>query len=80
MSLRKVAGLLGAFGLTIGLIGGGVSAAFTDQVAAVQNINVGTFSCQITDATAGTIAPDGKSLDYVVPGEIQVYTPSSAPF
>jgi hypothetical protein len=65
MSLRKVAGLLGAFTLSIGLIGGGVSAAFT--------------GCLITNTTAGTIASDGKSLDYVVPGEIQAYTPSSAP-
>jgi predicted ribosomally synthesized peptide with SipW-like signal peptide len=79
MSLRKVAGLLGAFVLSIGLLGGGVSAAFTDQVTAVQNVNIGTFACQITNSTAGTIAPDGKSLDYVVPGEIGVYTPSSAP-
>jgi predicted ribosomally synthesized peptide with SipW-like signal peptide len=79
MSLRKVAGLLGAFVLSIGLVGGGVSAAFTDQVTAVQNVSIGTFSCQITNTTAGTIAPDGKSLDYVVPSEIQAY-PGSAPF
>ena len=80
MSLRKVAGLLGAFTLSIGLVGGGVTAAFTDQVTATQNVGVGTFGCLITNTTAGTIAPDGKSLDYVVPGQIQAYTPSSAPF
>ena len=52
MTLRKIAGLLAAFGLTLGLIGGGVGAVFQDQVTATQNINVGTFECKITDADA----------------------------
>ena len=53
MSLRKVAGLLAAFGLTVGLIGGGVGAVFTDQVTATQNISVGTFGCEISSTTVG---------------------------
>ena len=79
MSLRKVAGLLGAFGLMAGLIGGGVGAAFTDSVKAVQNINVGTFQCLISNTTAGTIAVDGKSVSYTAP-TIVSSAASSAPF
>ena len=79
MSLRKVAGLLGAFGLIAGLIGGGVGAAFTDSVKAVQNINVGTFQCQISNATAGTIAADKKSVLYTAP-TIVSSDAASAPF
>jgi predicted ribosomally synthesized peptide with SipW-like signal peptide len=63
MSLRKVAGLIAAFGLTVGLIGGGVSAAFTDQVTAVQHINVGTFGCAITSNTPGAVV-NGTDLFY----------------
>src|ERR1035437_10297405 len=48
MSLRKIAGLAAGFALAVGLIGGGVSAAFTSTVSAVQNIHVGTFGCAIT--------------------------------
>jgi len=80
MSLRKVAGLLAAAGITVGLIGGGVGANFTDQVTATQNIKVGTFSCLITDATAGaTIAGDQKSVSYTAP-TINSSAPGSAPF
>jgi hypothetical protein len=57
MSLRKIVGLLAGFALAVGLIGAGVSAQFTDQVKAIQNIQVGTFGCAIsstsTDASLG---------------------------
>jgi predicted ribosomally synthesized peptide with SipW-like signal peptide len=79
MSLRKVAGFLGAFGLAIGLVGGGVSAAFTDQVTAAEHINVGTFGCKITATTQGTIATDGKSVSYT-PSNILSDVAGSKPF
>ncbi len=80
MSLRKVAALLAAFGLLVGLIQSGVAAQFTDQVIATQNINVGTFECKITDATAGAvIAGDAKSVSYTAP-TIESSAPGSAPF
>jgi hypothetical protein len=79
MSLRKIAGLLAAFGLVIGLIGGGVGAQFFDSVTATQNINVGTFACKIVSPSDGTIAPDGKSVSYTAP-TILSSAPSSAPF
>ena len=62
MSLRKVAGLLAASGLVIGLMGNGVGAQFTASVTGQQNINVGTFGCQI-------VAGDG----YVVSGSTITY-------
>jgi hypothetical protein len=42
------------FGLVVGLIGGGVGAAFTDTATAVANINVGTFGMTIS-----AVAPTG---------------------
>jgi len=79
MSVRKIAGLLMAFGLMVGLIGGGVSAAFTDQVTAVQHISVGTFSCTIVTPSDGLIAADGKSVLYTYPA-IESSAPGTAPF
>jgi predicted ribosomally synthesized peptide with SipW-like signal peptide len=76
MSLRKIAGLAGAFALAAGMIGTGVSAAFTDQVSAVENIHVGTFSCAISSATGNV---SGKTLTYNAP-DITSSVASSAPF
>ena len=67
MDLRKTAGLLAAAGLSAGLIGGGVGAAFQDQVTAQQNINVGTFECLIVEPSDGTVSGDGKSVTYDAP-------------
>ena len=79
MNYRKVAGTLMAAGLVLGMFGSGVGASFTDSVKAVQNISVGTFQCQISHTTAGTIAADGKSVLYTGP-TILSSAPSSAPF
>ncbi len=80
MNLRKIAGLLAASGLTLGLIGGGVGAVFEDEVTATQNIKVGTFGCAIVDATPGaTIAGDGSWVLYTAP-EITRSSAGSAPF
>ena len=76
MSLRKIAGLAAAFSLAIGMIGSGVSAAFTDQVTAVQNVNVGTFACSISSDN-GTV--DGKTLTYNAPA-ITSSAAGSSPF
>ncbi|MFZ0492102.1 MAG: hypothetical protein WAM81_02760, partial [Acidimicrobiia bacterium] len=65
MTLRKTAGLLMAFGLTIGLVGTGVGASFTDQVTATENIEVGTFGCQID--LIGDGLPPSSSITYNAP-------------
>ena len=77
MSVKKVAGLVAGFALVVGLIGGGVSAAFTDSVSAVQNIHVGTLACSISSAS-GTVV--GKTLTYTVVPDIASSAPGSAPF
>lgn len=64
MTLRKTAGLLMAFGLVVGLIGTGLGASFVDQVTATENIEVGTFGCQIIDGD-GTIT--GSTITYDAP-------------
>lgn len=80
MTLRRIAGLLAAFGLTLGLIGGGVGAVFTDTLTATENINVGTFACVINDATPGAIiAGDRKSVSYTAP-TINSSAAGNAPF
>ena len=79
MSLRKVAALLAAFGLMLGLISSGVGAAFVDQVTAEENINVGTFECLIVEPSDGVISGDGKSVSYTAP-TIMSSAPGSAPF
>ena len=79
MTLRKVAGLLAAFGITVGLIGSGVGAAFQGQVTANEDISVGTFSCQIVDPSMGTISADHTSVTYTVP-PITSSAAGSAPF
>jgi hypothetical protein len=85
MSLRKVAGLLVAFGLMAGLIGGGVGAQFTDQVTAVENINVAPFGCGITTATTGALFGGIDALGYAhtvsyTAPTILSSAPGSAPF
>lgn len=62
MSLRKIAGLLVAFGLVVGLIGG-AGATFLDTATASQQINVGTFGISLDSSTPGAlVSADGKTL------------------
>lgn len=84
MDLRKIAGLLAAGGLTVGLIGGGVGAVFQDHVTATENISVGTFSCIISATGDGVTLGDyvngyPHSVTYDAP-TIQSSASGSAPF
>jgi hypothetical protein len=79
MSIRKIVGLFAGFALAVGLIGAGVGAQFTDSVTAKENITVGTFACQIIQPSSGTIAADGKSVEYNAP-PILSSAPGSDPF
>ncbi len=48
MNARKIGATLVALGLTLGLIGAGVSASYTDNGSASEIIRVGTFGCEIS--------------------------------
>ena len=76
MTLRKIAGLVAAFGLTLGLLGSGISATFTDQATAGMTIQVGTFDIDITSAQ-GTVS--GSIVTFSAP-DIQSSAAGSAPF
>jgi predicted ribosomally synthesized peptide with SipW-like signal peptide len=83
MTLRKLAGLLVAFGLMLGLIGAGVSAQFTDNATAQMSVRVGTFDITLS-STQGTVSCplntfDSCTVTYTAP-EIQSSAPASAPF
>jgi hypothetical protein len=80
MSVRKIAGLAAAFSLAVGLIGAGVSAQFTGQVSAQENLNVGTFGCQISTDTAGaTLIGSNHDTVYFDAGTIDSSTAGSKP-
>jgi hypothetical protein len=80
MSLKKLVVLFAALALAVGMIGNGVSAAFTGQVSAQQNVKVGTFGCQISTTTSGaTLIGNNKDTVYYDAGEITSSAPSSLP-
>jgi hypothetical protein len=85
MNLRKTAGLLAVSGLLVGLLGSGVGATFVDSLTATENINVGSFSCWISDATDDATfgnydgAGHPHSVTYQAP-TIVSSAPGSAPF
>ncbi len=60
MTLRKIAGLLAAFGLTLGLIGAGVSATFTDGATAQMSVHVGTFNIDVTSEQGAVTCTPGQ--------------------
>jgi hypothetical protein len=78
MSLKKFAALFAALALAIGLIGNGVSAQFTGQVSAQQNVKVGTFGCIITAHSAGTLSNSDSTLYYDA-ADITSSAPGSRP-
>ena len=82
MSVRKIVGLLAGFALAVGLIGAGVSAQFTDQVKAIQNIQVGTFGCAISSTNSGASLGDyvaGHAHSVSISTDVESST-GSAPF
>jgi hypothetical protein len=62
MTLRKIASLLVAFGLVLGLFGAGISAQFTDQATAGMTIQVGTFDISVTSAQGTVSCPAGLNV------------------
>jgi hypothetical protein len=82
MSLRKIAALLAAGGLAVGLLGSGVGASFFDQVQAIQDVQVGTFGCEVSSTTSGASLGNyvnGHPHSVSITTDIQSST-GSAPF
>ena len=67
MNIRKTAGALAALGLTLGLVGAGVSASYSDGATATQSVKVGTFDIEIssTDTNAVVVNQTNPSLHTV---------------
>jgi hypothetical protein len=80
VSIRKIAGLAAGFTLAVGLIGNGVSAQWTNQVTAQENIHVGSFGCAIVNWTgAGTNPTAQQSVTFDAPA-INSSAAGTAPF
>lgn len=76
---RKIATIVAAGGLGLGLLGAGVGASFTDGATASQNVNVGTFGIQVSSTTPGAVtSTDGKTVTMTVPA-IQGSAAGAAP-
>ena len=74
--MRKTAAIIAVFALSLGLLGAGLSAQFSDSATATTSIHVGTFAIQIVAPSDGVIAADGKSVTYSCP-DIQSSVPAS---
>jgi predicted ribosomally synthesized peptide with SipW-like signal peptide len=80
MNVRKIAATLGVAGLTLGLLGAGVGAAFTDSATAVQNIKVGTFQCQISSTTPNAVVSTDKHSVTYNAADIMTSAAGTSPF
>ena len=80
MNIRKTAAALVALGLSLGLVGVGVGATFTDSASVVQGATVGSFGCTVSSTVPGAIvATDKHSVAFTAP-DIQGSGQSSVPF
>lgn len=68
---RKVAGIFASVAVGVGLLGGGVYAAYTDGATATDNVNVGKFACKVTAPAGPNVAQNGNSVTITNPGGIQ---------
>lgn len=76
--MRKIATLLVALGLTLGLLGAGISATFTDSATANMSVSVGTFNIDLSSSTPGAVV-NGGNVSFTVPS-LQSSAAGSAPF
>ena len=68
MNAHKMAATAAAFGLTLGLIGAGVSAQWTDSATAQAGVSVGTFACTITSPNVGAVVSNnGHTVSWTMP-------------
>ena len=64
--MRKLASLLFAGALTLGILGSGVGASYLDSATAALNINAGTFSCQVSSTDPHAVVT-GNSVTVNLP-------------
>ncbi len=76
-STRKGAALIATAGLSLMLVGAGLSATFSDSGVVSQSVAVGTFKIELSGA-GGVVSPDGKSITFTAP-TIVSSAPASAP-
>jgi hypothetical protein len=74
--MRKILTTLVALGLTLGLLGAGISATFTDSAQAEVRVQVGQFGIEISAEAPATVNGDSVYLDA---GFIQTSAPGSRP-
>ncbi|MEO8470195.1 MAG: hypothetical protein ABI573_11095 [Chloroflexota bacterium] len=84
MSLRRLAGVLAALGLVAGMLGSGLGAQFLDSVTGTENIQVGSFGCEISSTSDGAylggyVGGHAHTVTYNAP-PILSSAPGSAPF
>lgn len=66
-SPRKIAGLLTAVGVGLGLLGGGVYAGFTDSGTATATQQVGTFACTVSSTDPNAVQVDSHTITEQLP-------------
>ncbi len=79
--MRKIATLLVALGLTLGLLGAGISATFTDNASATMTVQVGTFDISLASSQGTVDCPAGLgvcTVTYTAP-DIMSSTAANAP-
>jgi hypothetical protein len=75
--MRKIAASLVAFGLTLGLLGAGISATFTDSATGTMTVSVGTFNIDLSTTTPGAVV-NGGNVSFTAP-TLQSSAAGSAP-
>lgn len=68
MTLRRLAAVFAALALTVGLIGAGVGASYSDSASAQQNVSIGTFGIEVSSTVPGAVvSPDKHSVTFAAP-------------
>jgi predicted ribosomally synthesized peptide with SipW-like signal peptide len=78
MRLSKVAILLATAGMSLALIGAGLSAAFTDSGTVTQDVEIGSFGIALSTTSGGCVVNDAHSITCTAP-QITSSAPGSAP-
>jgi hypothetical protein len=78
MRLTKFAMVLATAGISLTLVGAGLSAVFTDSGTVAQDVAIGTFGIALTTTSDGCQVNDPHSITCAAP-EIKSSAPANAP-